>query len=252
MEILMTHAGEATNNWDWFQEQASALGVPVTDAQRDQFARFHALLLDGNTRANLTRIVDERDAILKHYLDALLFLKMVPAEWHDRPLRFIDVGTGPGIPGIPMLIMRPHWHGVLLDSVGKKVAFMKEALAGLGLAGEPYHGRAEELAQHPAYREKFDLGMARAVAALPELLELVVPFVKPQGLIVLSKGTKGPEELASAQKALSVLKGAVKRDEKLFLPEEAGERYLYVIEKVAPTPKQYPRKPGEPHRKPLC
>lgn len=247
----MTQSGEAIDNWDWFQEQASAMGVPVDDAQRALFERFHALLLDGNTRANLTRIVDERDAILKHYLDALLFLKMVPEAWHDRPLRFIDVGTGPGIPGIPMLIMRPHWHGVLLDSVGKKVAFMRTALEDLGLKGEPYHGRAEDLAQDPAYRETFDLGMARAVAALPELLELVMPFVRPQGLVVLSKGTKGPEELESARKALSVLKGAVKRDELLLLPDNAGERYLYVIEKVSPTPKQYPRKPGEPHRKPL-
>ena len=241
------------NNWEWFQEQASALGVPVTDEQRDRFQRFHELLLDGNTRANLTRIVDERDAILKHYLDALLFLKMVPDDMHDRPIRFIDVGTGPGIPGIPMLIMRPHWRGTLLDSVGKKVSFMKEAAEALGLTGaQPTHGRAEELAQTAGHREAYDLGMARAVSAMPELLELVLPFVAPKGCVVLSKGTKGPEELASAKRALSLLQGAVTQDVKLLLPEEAGERFLYVIEKVGKTPKQYPRKPGEPHRKPLC
>jgi 16S rRNA (guanine527-N7)-methyltransferase len=216
------------------------------------FMRFHDLLVEGNTRSNLTRIVDEKDAIIKHYLDALTYLKFVPEAYHDRPIRFIDVGTGPGIPGIPLLIMRPHWRGYLLDSVGKKVAFMKEAVTALGLTGgEPVHGRAEELAQTPAYRETMDLGMARAVAALPELAELVLPFVKPEGVVVVSKGAKGPEELASAQKALDVLKGAVKRDERLVLPEEAGERYVYVIEKVGRTPKQYPRKPGEPHRKPL-
>jgi 16S rRNA (guanine527-N7)-methyltransferase len=240
------------NNWIWFQEQAAALGVPVTDAQRDMFMRFHDLLVEGNTRTNLTRILDEKDAIIKHYLDALTYLKYVPEADQDKPLRFIDVGTGPGIPGIPLLIMRPHWHGVLLDSVGKKVAFMKEAVAALGLpGGEPVHGRAEELAQTPAYRETFDLGVARAVSAMPELLELVLPFVKPQGRAVLSKGSKGPEELASAKKALEVLKGALRQEDQFSLPDEAGERYVYVIEKAGATPKQYPRKPGEPHRKPI-
>jgi 16S rRNA (guanine527-N7)-methyltransferase len=176
------------NNWIWLQEQAAAIGVTVTDDQRDMFARFHDLLVDGNTRSNLTRIVDEKDAIIKHYLDALTYLTMIPEADQAKPLRFIDVGTGPGIPGIPLLIMRPHWTGVLLDSVGKKVAFMKETLSTLGLSGgQAVHGRAEELAQTPVYRETFDLGMARAVAALPELLELVLPFVKPQGVVVVSK-----------------------------------------------------------------
>jgi 16S rRNA (guanine527-N7)-methyltransferase len=141
---------------------------------------------------------------------------------------------------------------VLLDSVGKKVAFMKEALSTLGLTGgEAVHGRAEELAQTPIHRETFDLGMARAVAALPELLELVLPFVKPNGVVVVSKGARGPEELASAAKAMAVLAGKVTREENRALPEEAGARYLYVIQKVGRTPKQNPRKPGEPHRKPL-
>lgn len=241
------------NNWIWFQEQATALGVPVSDEQRDMFMKFHDLLVEGNTRSNLTRILDEKDAIIKHYLDALTYLKYVPEAEQEKPLRFIDVGTGPGIPGIPLLIMRPHWHGVLLDSVGKKVAFMKEAVAALGLpGGEPVHGRAEELAQSAPYRETFDLGVARAVSAMPELLELVLPFVKPEGLAVLSKGSKGPEELASAKKALEVLKGTVQQEDQFSLPDEAGERYVYVIQKVGATPKQYPRKPGEPHRKPIC
>jgi 16S rRNA (guanine527-N7)-methyltransferase len=123
----------------------------------------------------------------------------------------------------------------------------------LGLTGgKAVHGRAEDLGHDPAYREKFDLGVARAVAALPELLELLLPFIRPEGCLVLSKGAKGPEELASAQGALKTLKGAVKADETLFLPEEAGERHLYVVSKLEKGPKGYPRKPGIPHRKPLC
>ena len=240
------------NPWEWFQQEASTLGVPVSDAQRDAFARFHALLVEANKTTNLTRILDERDAILKHYLDSLLFLRFLPADYHDRPIRFIDVGTGPGIPGLPLLIMRPHWTGILLDSVGKKVSFMKEAAAALGLAGaQPLHGRAEDFGHDPAYRETCDLGMARAVAAMPELLELCLPFVKPGGLLVLSKGTKGPEELASAQVALKALNGRLEREERAALPDEAGERVLYVIGKQGKLAKNYPRKPGIPHRKPI-
>jgi 16S rRNA (guanine527-N7)-methyltransferase len=239
--------------WDWFQEQAAALGVPVTDAQRQLFERYHALLVKTNETTNLTRIVDERDAVVKHYLDSLLFLRMVPADWHEKPLRFSDVGTGPGIPGIPLLIMRPHWTGFLLDSVGKKVAFMQQVADELGLSGaRPLHGRAEDFGQDPAYRETCELGFARAVAALPELLELTLPFVKPKGLLIVSKGAKGPEELASAAKALKLLNSELIRQETAQLPDEAGERHLYVIEKASKLSKTYPRKAGIPHRKPLC
>lgn len=241
------------NPWDWFQQEAAALGVPVSDAQRAMFERYHALLVETNRTTNLTRIVDEKDAILKHYLDSLLFLQLVPAELQEEPLRFIDVGTGPGIPGLPLLIMRPHWTGVLLDSVGKKVAFMKEAAEALGLVGAaPTHARAEDLGQDPAYRETFDLSFARALAAMPELAELCLPFVKPGGLMVVSKGAKGPEELAAAARAFATLKGEVASEATRQLPEEAGERHLYVIKKVARTPKAYPRKAGIPHRKPIC
>jgi 16S rRNA (guanine527-N7)-methyltransferase len=239
--------------WDWFQQEAEALGVPVSDEQRALFVRYHELLVKANETTNLTRIVDERDAIIKHYLDALLFLRAVPAELQEKPLRFIDVGTGPGIPGLPLLIMRPHWSGVLLDSVGKKVTFMKETATALGLTGaEPTHARAEDLGQDPKYREKFDLSFARALAAMPELVELCLPFVTLDGFMVVSKGAKGPEELASAAKALQTLKGALENQQTLQLPEEAGERHLYVIKKVARTPVHYPRKAGIPHRKPLC
>lgn len=239
--------------WTWLQEQAASFGVTVDDAQRDALARYHALLVEANQTTNLTRIVDERDAVVKHYLDALLFLRLVPADWHARPLRVIDVGAGAGIPGIPLLIMRPHWRGVLLDSVGKKVQFMNAALEALGLAGSmAMHGRAEDLARDGTHRDGYDLSVARAVAALPELLELCLPFVKPGGYLLVSKGAKGPEELASAGKALKALHGRLESQEHVVLPDEAGERFLYVINKHDRTPREYPRKAGIPHRKPLC
>lgn len=238
--------------WHWFQLEAAGLGVPLTDAQRDAFARYHALLVEANRQTNLTRITDTHDAILKHYLDSLLFLRLVPAEWSARPIRVIDVGAGAGLPGIPLLIARPAWSGVLVDAVGKKVSFMQAAMEALGLAGTACHGRAEDLGHDPAYRERFDLGVARAVAGLPELLELTLPLVKPEGRLVVSKGAKGPEELAAAKPALETLHAAVSEDLTLVLPEEAGERHLYAISKRGRTPRGYPRKPGIPHRKPLC
>jgi 16S rRNA (guanine527-N7)-methyltransferase len=241
-----------SDSWPFFQQAAAALGVPVTDAQRDAFRQYHELLVTANQTTNLTRIVDERDAVVKHYLDSLLFLSQVPAELHDQPLRLIDVGAGAGIPGIPILIMRPHWQGLLLDSVGKKVQFMNEALAALGLQGQAVHGRAEELARDKAHRDAYDLGVARAVAALPELLELTLPFLKPGGILVVSKGAKGAEELASAGPALKALHGRLRSQARLDLPDGAGERHLYVIDKHDRTPSGYPRKAGIPHRKPLC
>ncbi|MDB5100626.1 MAG: methyltransferase GidB [Cyanobacteria bacterium RYN_339] len=239
--------------WPWFQQAAAELGVPVTDAQRDAFARYHELLVEANKVTNLTRIVDDRDAAVKHYLDSMLFLGQLPAELHERPLKLVDVGAGAGIPGIPLLIMRPHWHGLLVDSVGKKVQFMNEALEALGLSNSrALHGRAEELAREPGHRDGYDLGVARAVAALPELLELCLPFVKPGGILLVSKGAKGAEELASAGPALKALHGRLRSQAHLALPDGAGERNLYVIDKHDRTPAGYPRKPGIPHRKPLC
>lgn len=241
------------DTWTWLQAQAAALGVPMTDAQRDRMARYHALLVEANQTTNLTRIVDERDAAIKHYLDALTFLRLVPEGRQDEPLTLIDVGAGAGIPGIPILIMRPRWQGTLVDSVGKKVQFIASAIDALGLEGSrALHGRAEDLAREPIHRDQYDLGVARAVAAMPELLELCLPFLKRGGKLLISKGSKGPEELASSERALKALHGRLESQERLDLPDGAGERCLYVIEKHEKTPSAYPRKAGIPHKQPLC
>lgn len=238
--------------WNRLQAEATKLGVPITDAQRDSLARFHTLLVAANETTNLTRIVDAHDAAIKHYLDSLLFLRGIPGDRHPDALTLIDIGAGPGLPGIPLLIVRPHWRVTMVDSVGKKVLFIEQALAELGIdGGRAIHGRAEDLAAVPPHRDAYDVATARALASMPELLELCLPFVKPGGVLVVSKGSKGPEEMATAAKALQVLQGASLAEERLDLPDEAGERRLYVIKKRAHTPKGYPRKPGIPHRKPI-
>ena len=239
--------------WSRLQAEAAKLGVPIDDVQRDMIARFHGWLVEANQMTNLTRIVDPEEAAIKHYLDSLLYLRGIPRELQAEPLTLVDVGAGPGLPGIPLLIVRPHWKVTMVETVGKKVAFIAGALEGLGLTnGVALHARAEDLAAKPPHRDAYDVATARALANMPELLELCLPFVKPGGHLVVSKGTKGPEELASASRALTVLKGTLRGEQRLALPEGAGERHLYVIQKHGSTPPGYPRKAGIPHQKPLC
>lgn len=236
--------------WQLLSQQAAEWGLPVDPATLDDFQRLYALLLEGNRRANLTRITDEREAIVKHFLDSISVLRAVP----DRaaPLRFIDVGAGPGFPGLPLLVMQRHWQGTMLEATRKKVDFMAEAIQALGLNGTAIHGRAEELGQDPAHRAAYDLVFARAVAELNVLCELCLPFLKPGGRFIAMKGASVDAEVAGAQRALKVLGGSIREIVRFALPEGFGERALVVVEKVAPTPKTYPRRAGQPSAKPLC
>lgn len=240
------------NPWQDLPIRAAELGVDVSPDVCEPLARFHALLVAANETTNLTRIVEPAEALVKHYLDSLLFLRGVPAEQQAGALRVLDVGAGAGLPGLPLAMARPHWHVAMLDAVGKKVAFIRGAAEHLGLGNvTALHGRAEDLARDPAHRDGYDVVTARALAGLPELLELCLPFVRPGGRLVVSKGQKGPEEVAEAGRALQTLQGRIVATERVSLPEGAGDRHLYVIEKHGPTPRAYPRKPGIPHRTPL-
>lgn len=242
-----------TAPWNRLQAEAAALGLPLDDAQRDAIARFHALLVEANRTTNLTRIVDDGEAAIKHYLDSLIFLRGIPEGWHAKPIKLIDVGAGAGLPGIPLAIVRPHWRIAMLDTVSKKTAFIAGACEALGLENaRSIHARAEDLASGAPHRDAYDVVTARALANMPELLELCLPFAKPDGRLVISKGSKGPEELIAAKKAMEVLRAAPLAEERLELPDDAGERHLYVIGKHGRTPAGYPRKAGIPHRKPIC
>lgn len=236
--------------WHLLSHQAEEWGIPVDPASLDGFRRLYELLLEGNKKANLTRITDEREAIVKHFLDSISVLRAIP----DRAsaLRFIDVGAGPGFPGLPLLVMQRHWQGTMLEATRKKVDFMHEAIQALGLNGTALHGRAEEVGQDPAHRAGYDLVFARAVAELNVLCELCLPFLKPGGRFIAMKGASADAEVAGAQKALHVLGGSIREIVRFSLPEGFGERALVVVEKVGPTPKGYPRRAGQPSAKPLC
>jgi 16S rRNA (guanine527-N7)-methyltransferase len=237
--------------WQLLTSEASNFGLTLAPDQLEKLQRFYALLIEGNQKTNLTRITDEREAVIKHFLDSLTALSVIPPELREAPLRFIDVGTGAGFPAIPLLIVCPQWKGTLLEATGKKVAFLSESLGALGLNGVAVHGRAEEVARDPAHRDSYDLAFARAVAEMSTLAELCLPFVRVGGRFIAMKGSTGSEELAKAPKAIRLLGGGEATVQALELPESMGERRLVSIPKMAPTPKAYPRRTGMPNQKPL-
>lgn len=220
----------------------------LSEAQGEQLARYYALLVDWNSRMNLTAITAPEEVCEKHFFDSLLLLE-------DAPLasgaHVLDVGTGAGLPGMVLAIARPDIEVDLLDSLGKRVTFLDIVASELGLANvHAYHDRAELFAKGSGRREAYDLVTARAVARLPLLSELCLPFVRVGGLFVALKGPDGAKELTEAQKALATLGGS---HQKTCLHALSGgdERDVILIKKTAPTPKRFPRRPGDASRKPL-
>lgn len=214
------------------------------------------MLLDWNQRLNLTRVIDPVEMERKLFLDALVLLPRIwkqrqRARDRDEPLRLIDVGTGAGLPGIPLKLADPSLQLLLLDATGKKVSFLTAVIDELGLDRvEARQGRAEELGRDPAMRGQFDVVTARAVARLPALLELCLPFCTPGGLALFPKGRDARSEASESSRALRLLKAELVAIEPAPLPQLAGSS-LIVIRQRAPVPRPYPRRIGVPTRDPL-
>lgn len=224
------------------------MGVPLTEGQAGQFMAYLALLLEWNEKMNLTAITEEREIVIKHFADSL---SLAPAV-KEGALSVIDVGTGAGFPGLPLKIARPEIRLTLLDSLQKRIGFLEEVTARLGLEDVScVHSRAEDGGQNPAYREQFDLCVSRAVAALPVLLEYCLPFVRVGGYFVALKGPDAENELAESGVALETLGGRLTELRDVEIPGADLSHTLVFIEKTAPTPKQYPRKAGKIGKKPL-
>jgi 16S rRNA (guanine527-N7)-methyltransferase len=228
----------------------SMLGIRLTPGQVEQFKLYEHHLMDWNARFNLTAIRNPEDIRTKHFLDSLtcaLALRESP------PARLIDVGTGAGFPGIPLKIVQPSMRLTLVESVGKKAEFCRHVSQALHLDRvEVLTARAEEVGQMPAHREQYDWAVARAVAALPVLVEYLLPLVRVGGKVLAQKGESGPAEAHAAEKALQILGGRLRQIIPLTLPGVAEDRYLIVIDKVAAAPAGYPRRPGVPAHKPLA
>lgn len=233
----------------WTEQAAALLNIHLTEAQAAQFDIFAAELAVWNERVNLTAITDLAAIQVRHFLDSL---SIIQAGALPAGARVMDVGTGAGFPGLPLQIAFPHLEVTLLEATGKKIAFLDHIISSLGLTNaHTVQARAEEAGHLPEHREHYDLVTARAVARLPSLAEYLLPLARIGGRCIAMKGATAMTEAADARQALAVLGGRLVEVEAVTLPEVDEPHYLVVIEKIAPTPTIYPRKPGIPTRKPL-
>lgn len=229
--------------------RAEKEGISLTPKQLGQFELFYKMLIETNKSMNLTAITDEDEVIEKHFIDSLSCHRVVDM---SQIRTCIDVGTGAGFPGIPLKIVYPEIDFVLVDSLNKRVKFLKDVKEALGLEGlEALHGRAEDLARDKSLRAAFDLCVSRAVANLSVLSEYCIPFVRTNGYFVSYKGKKGLEEISNAQNCMNVLGCKIEKVDDFRLEEDEAERLLIRIKKCKGTPKLYPRKAGTPSKNPL-
>ncbi|HEY83399.1 MAG TPA: 16S rRNA (guanine(527)-N(7))-methyltransferase RsmG [Dehalococcoidia bacterium] len=230
---------------------AGKLGLSLTGQQLAQFEIYYQELVAYNQRMNLTAITEYEEVQLKHFLDSLsVVLALEPPLGEGFSL--IDVGSGAGLPGIPLKIALPELKLVLLEATAKKAAFLRHVKDKLGLDEvEVVCGRAEDIAHEAGYREQFTLVVSRAVARLATLVELALPFCAPGGRFIAQKKGDITREVADAARAIELVGGELREIKGVDLEELADARWLVIIDKVAPTPQQYPRRPGIPAKRPL-
>lgn len=232
------------------QDAQSLFNLHISGRQVMCFTTFERELLEWNQKFNLTAIRDVESIRTKHFLDSLSCV----LAWKSTtpPSRLIDVGSGAGFPGIPLKIIYPNLKLTVVESVGKKVTFLRHIVQVLNLENvEIVQSRAEDLGHDANHRENYDWAVARAVANLNVLSEYLIPLVKIGGTALAQKGESGPAEAQSAEKAMNVLGGKLKQLIPVNLPGVVDDRYLILMDKVAATPPKYPRKPGIPAKQPL-
>lgn len=234
-----------------FEKDLKQLHLELSKKQILQFISYYELLIDWNSRMNLTAITEFEDVLKKHFIDSLSLISAV-SDLAQKQYDLIDVGTGAGFPGIPLKIAFPNLKITLLDSLNKRIQFLNEVICKLELQDiEAVHGRAEDFAKPDQFRERFDLCVSRAVANLATLSEYCIPFVKPGGFFISYKSEKVNVELEEAKKAISVLGGNFQKNIEFLLPHSDITRNFIVIQKKNKTPLKYPRKAGLPSKEPI-
>jgi 16S rRNA (guanine527-N7)-methyltransferase len=231
---------------------AAVLGISLDAGQVGQFQQLQTLLLEWSARINLTAITDPNEIETRHFLDSLTCVLAIPRHEWKRAFRVLDIGSGAGFPALPLAIAFPHWRVTSLDATGKKIRFQREVATSLGLSNfEAVHGRAEELAQQPDQRARYHLVMARAVAALPTLLEYCAPFARPGGRIVMPKKGDLAGEIAAGTRAALELGATLLPPIAVTIPPLNDGRVLLVAEQRHRCRARYPRPAGAPVKHPL-
>lgn len=232
-----------------FRSEVEKLGVSLSEEQMAKYQTYFHWLVEWNEKMNLTAITDEHGVYFKHFYDSLTLMR-VPQFKQTGTL--LDVGAGAGFPSLPINIAATELRVTVLDSLNKRIGFLKELSAALQLPHfQAVHGRAEDFAKPWQWRQSFDQVTARAVARLNVLAELCMPYLKVGGHFFAMKGPDADNEVAEAKRAVEVLGGQVVDLISITLPEDAGTRKIIVVEKRKDTPKQYPRKAGTPSKSPL-
>ena len=249
----MTHAKRLHPIESALAAGAAELGIGLTPEQVEQFRVFQAELIDWNQRMNLTSIVEPREIEIRHFLDSLTVL----AGLYDSPAlgqaaRLIDVGSGAGLPGIPLAIVVPTLRVTLLEATQKKCRFLDHIVDTLDLPNaEVRCGRAEELAHLPDLRAAFNVAVVRAVGGLAALVEMCLPFLRVGGRMIAQKKLGVENEVVAATRAVATLGGRLAPPIVVRVPFLDERRQLIVVEKVRPSPSAYPRRPGRPATSPL-
>ncbi|MGQ9546525.1 MAG: 16S rRNA (guanine(527)-N(7))-methyltransferase RsmG [Dehalococcoidia bacterium] len=234
-------------------EGAGKLGIELSSRQIGQFELYYQELVHWNEKMNLTAITDYSEVQVKHFLDSLTLTLVLPENGMARPdFSIIDIGTGAGFPGIPLKILFPWPRLVLLESTTKKAAFLHHVIHRLELQNvEVLNSRAEDAAHLAPYREQFALVLSRAVALLPALVELALPFCQIGGRFIAQKKGQIAKEVERAANAIAVVGGKLDQIKKVELDDFRDIRYLVVIDKIRSTPNKYPRRAGLPQRRPI-
>lgn len=223
--------------------------IDIKTSQIEQFKTLTNIMLEYNEKVNLTRITKVDEVIKLHYLDSLSVLNALDI---PKNAKVIDVGTGAGFPGLPLKIIREDLDITLLDSLNKRIDYLKMAIEKLGLSKiSAVHARSEELAQDITHREKYDVVVSRAVASLPKLCEFCMAFVKLDGYFVAYKGKEPQNEAEFSENAIETLGGQLLEIKEISIYKSDTQHNLVIIKKIKSTPKEYPRKNAVILKKPL-
>lgn len=232
-----------------FSKLLLSKGIQINDQQLQQFEVYFHELVSWNEKMNLTGITEYDQVFMKHFYDSISLSFFVPVSSVET---LVDIGSGAGFPSIPLKIMFPHLKITIVDSLNKRIRFLEHLCKALLLDDvNCIHGRAEEIARMPQYRDHFDVAAARAVARMNVLNELCLPFVKKDGFFIAMKGSDPEEEVNEAKFSLKELQGRLEGIHSFQLPEDHAQRHMIIVKKMKATPAKYPRKSGVPMKQPL-